>query len=206
MIFTELAIENLATQRAQQLRRLLPTALAFGVLEPQIGGEPLRNLDNDEVLGPSSNSYVVYVPNASSEPLSPALCLAELRQLWPQRLDRYKASEADFISGYNEFLQGLVKERLDLVGGWLQANTARFGKHSEVQSLMRAFKEHGEELKGSMLLCGSRCGSCGLFCLEMRRHEGEHDCKTTHRCPHPCERLAQHEDINMDSPPLCRLP
>ena len=45
MIFTGLAIENLATQRAQQLRRLLPTALAFGVLEPQIGGEPLRNLD-----------------------------------------------------------------------------------------------------------------------------------------------------------------
>jgi hypothetical protein len=73
MIFTELAIENLATQRAQQLRGILPTALAFGVLEPQSGGEPLKNLDNDEVLGPSSNSYVLYVPNASGEPLSQLL-------------------------------------------------------------------------------------------------------------------------------------
>ena len=201
-----LAIENLGTQRAQQLRGMLPTALAFGVLELQSGGEPLKNLDNDEILGPSTTSYVLHVPNASGEPLFPASCLAELRKLWPKRLDRYKASEADFISDYNEFLQGLVKERLELVGGWLQANTARFGEHSEVQRLMRAFKEHGEEIKGSTLLCGSRCGSCGLLCLEMRRHEGDHDCKTTHRCPHPCERLGDHEDIDMDHPPLCQLP
>jgi hypothetical protein len=185
---------------------MLPTALAFGVLEPQNGGEPLKNLDNDEVLGPSTKSYVLHVPNASGEPLLPASCLAELRKLWPKRLDRYKASEADFISEYNEFLQGLVKERLELVGGWIQTNTARFGEHSEVQLLMRTFKEHGEEIKGSTLLCGSRCGSCGLLCLEMRRHEGDHDCKTTHTCPHPCERLADHEDVDMDHPPLCRLP
>jgi len=206
MIFTVPAIENLATQRAQQLRGLLPTALAFGVLEPQSGCEPLRNLDNDEVLGPSSKHYTLYVPHASGEPLNPASCLAELRTLWPERLDRYKATEADFISGYNEFLQGLVKERLELVGQWLQANTARFGEHSEVQGLMRAFKEHGEDMKGSTLLCGSRCSSCGLLCLEMRRHEGEHDCKTTHRCVHPCERLMDHEDVDMDGPPSCGLP
>jgi len=185
---------------------MLPTALAFGVLEPQSGGEPLKNLDNDEVLDRSIKSYVLHVPNASGEPLHPASCLANLRKLWPKRLDRYKASEADFISEYNEFLQGLVKERLELVGGWLQSNTARFGEHSEVQRLMRTFKEYGEEMKGSTLLCGSRCSSCGLLCLEMRRHEGDHDCKTNHRCPHPCERLAQHEDIDMDHPPLCRLP
>lgn len=206
MVLREFTIENLATQRAQQLRALLPTALAFGVLEPQSGCEPLKNLDDDEVLGPSSISYTFYVPDASGEPLLPASCLAELRKLWPERSNRYKASEAGFISGYNDFLQGLVKERLELVGDWLQSNTARFGEHSEVQGLMRAFKKHGEEIKESTLLCGSRCGSCGLFCLEMRRHEGEHDCKTTHRCPHPCERLAQHGDIDMDNPPLCGLP
>jgi len=203
MIFTVPVIENLATQRAQQLRDLLPTALAFGVLEPQSGGEPLRNLDNDEVLGPSSNQYILYVPHASGEPAS---CLAKLRTLWPERLNRFKTIEADFISGYNEFLQGLVKERLELVERWLQANTARFGEHSEVQGLMRAFKEHGEEMKGSTLLCGSRCSSCGLLCLEMRRHEGEHDCKTTHRCVHLCERLVDHEDVDMDNPPSCGLP
>jgi len=206
MIFTVPEIENLATQRAQQLRDLLPTALAFGVLEPQSGGEPLKNLDNDEVLDPSSSQYILHVPHASGELSLPTSWLAELGTLWPERLNRHKTTEADFISGYNEFLQGLVEERLELVGRWLQVNTARFRKHSEVQDLMRAFRRDGEQMTASTLLCGSRCGSCGLLCLEMRRHEGEHDCGTTHRCAHPCERLADHEDVGMDGPPLCGHP
>jgi hypothetical protein len=203
-----LSKENLAVQRAQQLSGLLPTALAFGVIEPENenGGEPLKNLDNDEPLGPSTVSFVLYVPHASSEPLSPDGCFRNLRQLWNGRLDRYKLEESDFISRYNEFLNSLVKGRLDLVGGWLQVNTERFSDHSEVQALMRAFREHAEEMKGTNVLCGARCSSCGLLCLEMRRHEGDHDCKTSHRCPQPCELLGQHSDIDMDHPPTCQLP
>lgn len=196
----------MGVQRAQHLRGILPTALAFGVTEPENGGEPLKNLDNDEPLGPSTISVVLYVPHTSSEGLSPDGCLQQLRQLWVGRLDRYKLEESDFISRYNGFLNGLVKERLDLVGGWLQVNTERFSDHSEVQALMRAFREHAEEMKDINTLCGARCSSCGLLCLEMRRHEGDHDCKTSHQCPRPCEFLEQHIDINMDLPPTCKLP
>lgn len=188
------------------MRSLLPTALAFGVIEPENGGEPLKNFDNDEPLGSSTVPFVLYVPHASSKPLSPDGCLRELRQLWNGRLDRYKLEESDFISRYNDFLNGLVKERLDLVGGWLQVNTERFSDHSEVQALMRAFREHAEEMKGNNILCGARCSSCGLLCLEMRRHEGDHDCKTSHRCPQPCELLREHSDVNMGDPPACQLP
>lgn len=198
--------ENLAVQRAQQLRGILPTALAFGVIEPENGEQPLKNLDNDEPLGPPTSPFVLYVPHASSGSLSPDGCLRDLRQLWDGRLDRYKLEESDFISRYNGFLNNLVKERLDLVGGWLQVNTERFGDHSEVQALMRAFREHAEEIKGINVLCGARCSSCGLLCLEMRRHEGNHDCRTSHQCPRPCEFLYQHSDIDICHPPACQLP
>ena len=149
---------------------------------------------------------MLYVPHASSEPLYPDACFRALRQLWDGREDRYKLEESDFITRYNGFLNGLIKERLSLVGGWLQVNTERFGDHSEVQALMRAFREHAEEIKGSNVLCGARCSSCGLLCLEMRRHEGDHDCKTSHQCPQPCEFLEQHSDIDVNHPPACQLP
>ncbi|KAI0302863.1 hypothetical protein B0F90DRAFT_1713048 [Multifurca ochricompacta] len=42
------------------------------------------------------------------------------------------------------------------------------------------------EMKTNAQLCRAQCAQCHLFCVRSRLHEGEHSCKTSHKCAHQC--------------------
>lgn len=111
--------------------------------------------------------------------------------------------ETEFILQYGNYLQGLVDARIKHVYTWMKANTTRFGENAEILALFRTFDMHSKELLKSVQLCGSKCSSCGLLCLDHKQHEGMHNCMTSHKCPEACGFADQHEKGDV---PACDLP
>ena len=126
-----------------------------------------------------------------------------LRMRWPERSQRFTLSEQEFFQGYSTYLHGLAEGRIKHVFTWLKSNTSRFGENSEVLALFRTFDSLAKDLRRSVQLCGSKCSSCGLLCLDHKQHDGPHNCMTTHRCPERCGFMDQHEEEFI---PDCDLP
>lgn len=53
---------------------------------------------------------------------------------------------------------------------------------TEVDMLRRELEAQASDLIAGITLCEMTCGSCELLCIMGRRHDGPHDCKTSHRC------------------------
>jgi hypothetical protein len=130
-------------------------------------------------------------------------CLEQLRMGYTKRGERFSVPDGHFFNELSTYLYSLVENRLMHVSKWLTANTQRFGERGEIAGLVRTFDAYSKELRASVALCGSKCSSCGLLCLEHKQHMGKHDCKTTHKCAFPCEFLDQHEDAGI---PECDIP
>ncbi|KIM24943.1 hypothetical protein M408DRAFT_224544 [Serendipita vermifera MAFF 305830] len=190
--------QNLAVQRAQHLSAFLPVALAFGTTDP-VNEEQLKNYDTDELLDNNDSRAIFFIDGLShplNGPLSLDVCLTQLRLGWDLRQERYTMAESEFITGYNGFLRLLVEARIDHVQKWVEVNTSRFREKAEVTTLLRAFDQLSKDLKASVVLCGSKCSSCGLLCLGHKQHDGDdHNCMTDHKCPEPCGFEEQHEEI-----------
>ncbi|PVF98362.1 hypothetical protein CPB86DRAFT_825740 [Serendipita vermifera] len=196
---------NLAIQRAEQLSSLLVPALCFGTTDTH-NQEPLKNFDSDEVLSSDDGMAIFYLDLPDNPILSGSSlhdCLRTLRMSYPGRDARYRIGEADFFKGLSSYLVNLVEARLKHVSQWLTANTERFGEKGEITVLIRTFDAYSKELRASVTLCGSKCSSCGLICLEHKQHTGKHHCQTSHRCVHPCEFVDQHEEAEI---PECDIP
>ncbi|KAG8834730.1 hypothetical protein FRC17_007454 [Serendipita sp. 399] len=197
--------QNLALQRTQMLETSLPCALAFGTCDPSIG-EALRNYDTDEILeggSPGCRFYLDGLRIPGLDDSSVEKCLLSLRATWKDRVKRFSMGEETFIEGFNAHLRNLAEDRIKVVNAWLTANTTRFGEKAEVTSLFRVFDKLAKELRQSVILCGSKCTSCGLLCLDHKQHEGDHNCMTSHKCPDICSFTPQHTDSEL---PACGLP
>lgn len=199
--------QNLSAQRAQLLTTLLPTALAFGTIDPA-NDEPLKNYDTDELL-PNDDSRAIFFVEGASHPdgglLSLESCLVQLRMGWERRQERFSGPEEEFLTAYNQYLSALAKARIDHVQTWINVNAARFGEKAEVRSLRRHFDQLSQDLQMSVILCGLKCSDCGLLCLEKRLHDGNHDCRTNHRCLDPCEFSEEHEGAVGCHLPACHI-
>jgi len=164
-----------------------------------------QNYDTDEPIGAVDTAifFVDGVLRPSGEPLSLNPCLVELRKGWEHLGDRYSEamSERRFVDGYNDYLQSLVEWRTSQIRAWIEANTSRFGDKAEITALRRTFDQLSKELRASVVLCGSKCSSCGLLCLEHKQHDGDHNCNTNHMCPELCGFIDQHEEaVGCDLP------
>ncbi|KIM22922.1 hypothetical protein M408DRAFT_331422 [Serendipita vermifera MAFF 305830] len=188
--------QNLAAQRAQLLTTLLPNALAFGTTDPK-NDDPLKNYDTDELLTNSDSRSVFFVEGASHVDDRPSLNsrLFQLRMGWEHRQERFSRSEDEFLAGYNQYLSALAEARIDHVQTWIDVNAARFGQKAEVTSLRRHFEQLSKELRLSVMLCGLKCSRCSLLCLENKWHDGDHDCKTNHKCSELCGFTDEHESV-----------
>lgn len=133
--------------------------------------------------------------------------LTKLREDWNTDLERQETPEAGYVLILAAHLQGLVSTRIKHVEEWITSNTIRFSaEHGDIQALRRQLESLSRELAAGVELCAMKCSSCGLRCLEGKRHgeyirtstyvrleksllstEGEHDCGTTHRCIHQCD-------------------
>ena len=161
-------------------------------------------MDTDEAIPGPSSAIVFYISDAKAL-VTPEGCLAALRSSWEGHDRRFKDSEEEFLASLHQYLLTIAGARIGQVRTWLEQNTTRFGKHSDVQTLLRRFDELAKELKGHILLCGVSCGSCSLSCLKGRQHDGAHDCCTTHECPSAREFKIDDEPKGDDADLLRRI-
>ena len=114
--------------------------------------------------------------------------LTTLRDSWAQTIQRQHTDDSKWHSDLVQYLTRLVDLRIAHVENWLESNVQRFeGEHASIEELRRTFDSAVIDLRASVELCRSQCGSCNLICVQgSRSHNASHDCFTKHRCIHSC--------------------
>ncbi|CAE6509851.1 unnamed protein product [Rhizoctonia solani] len=184
--------QNLVTHRARQLVQLLPNALSRGAMEAGPDSwSTLRELDTDEEL--QSFSDDIFWTSDGQEPAEPESgiaeqCLRNLIQKHSQRAaTRYEIPEAEFVSSLQTLLNHLFDKRVEQVRGWVTANVKRFPQENQdIRDLFKSLENLILSARAAIQICSSKCASCHLSCLRSHRHTGQHDCRTDHKCAHPC--------------------
>jgi hypothetical protein len=123
---------------------------------------------------------------------------------------RHIIGEAVWIENLELHLKGLVTRRLDLVQKWIEVNVSRFpSDNGDVRALLRQFDEGASELRQSTRMCKAECQICLLACTRSWRHEGDHDCGTSHSCIQDCEysmdTVHKGKDVPCSLPYVCSL-
>lgn len=114
--------------------------------------------------------------------------LSALLEFWHQSTPRQSMPDPDWIERFVSLLHGLIDLRVNHVRLWLDSNLERFQDgHATVDDLHRRFDNMVIEMKANVQLCGVQCASCHMLCVRGRLHEGDHSCKTNHRCVHECK-------------------
>ncbi len=129
--------------------------------------------------------------------------LVPLLTSWEKYNSRRDGSEAEWVLDLSHHLKNLVDNRIEHVRKWLEANTSGF--KAEVpgfEELRQRFNTLSGSLKESVHLCKLRCNGCQLLCLQPQRHEGPHNCRTSHQCNHNCVYTTDHPNRT----PLCSFP
>ncbi|KDQ16742.1 hypothetical protein BOTBODRAFT_106461 [Botryobasidium botryosum FD-172 SS1] len=185
--------ENLASHRAQQLLSALPCALSHGFMtvEPEL--EPLKDMDTDKLIPSADSNAIFYLRNPDAPPneeaQQKAQVLLELRSsLSSHSSIRQTIADTEWIKQLASHFQMLAQERIQHVRDWITNNISRFAEdNADIRSLQRAFQDRIVELQANIELCGSACASCGLVCVQGKRHDDFHDCGTSHNCIQNCE-------------------
>jgi hypothetical protein len=119
--------------------------------------------------------------------------LSRLELAWPSFANRSDSAEEEWIAGLSEHLESLVQRRVDAVQSWVDLNTARFSDATaSIEPLKREVHKIAGDLKASVQLCKMKCADCHLSCLQVRYHDGGHDCATDHQCPRSCQYSDMH--------------
>lgn len=116
------------------------------------------------------------------------LRLAALRESWDLSSQRQHVDDATWHSDLAQYLTHLVDLRVAHVESWIESNIQQFeGGHASIEELRRTFGSVIIDLRASVELCRSKCGSCNLVCVRSSRLHGDgHDCLTSHKCIHNC--------------------
>ena len=114
--------------------------------------------------------------------------LATLLESWVPTAPRQSMPDSEFVAELKKHLNALIDLRVNHVRSWLDCNLARFqGSHAAIEDLRRRFDNMVIEMKTNVQVCGAQCVSCHLLCVCSRLHEGDHSCKTDHKCAFNCE-------------------
>ena len=198
--------ETITDHRARTLSNLLPIALATGFSEVEPDFEPLKvqwfvnpshvdlltkniqNLDTDvEIECDDTDARFAISGREQITPMDVERHLFVLLKFWNESTPRQSVPDTEWIERFVSLLQGLIDLRVKHVRLWLDSNLERFqAGHSTVEDLLRKFDNMVIEMKANVQLCGVQCSSCHLLCVRGRIHEGDHSCKTNHKCVHDC--------------------
>ncbi|KAI9434861.1 hypothetical protein H4582DRAFT_2080533 [Lactarius indigo] len=199
IIFTP-ATDTMAEHRAKSLSDLLPFALATGYsgIIPDL--EPLKNFDTDIAVACDDTAARFAISNRKQLLRNEIeMYLSALLELQSSGPPRQFMPDSEWMREIVSHLNGLVDLRVNHVRRWLDSNLERFqGGHAAIEDLRRRFDTIVIEMKTNVQLCKAQCASCHLLCIRSRLHEGEHSCRTTHKCVHNCEFCG-------DSTKLCGL-
>jgi len=113
--------------------------------------------------------------------------LSILCESWNGFSGRSNTPEGDWVAGLSGYLEEITEMRAAHVQKWISQNLDRFkASHASLETLRRACDTALAELKENVHLCKAQCSSCNLLCLQSRGHDAQHDCWTSHQCPHLC--------------------
>jgi hypothetical protein len=114
--------------------------------------------------------------------------LTTLLDSWDHAIQRQYHNDSKWHSDLVQYLTQLVDLRVAHVKNWLESNVQRFdGVHASIEELHRIFDSAVIDLRASVEICRSQCGSCSLICVRSSRsHKDDHDCSTDHRCIQTC--------------------
>ncbi|KAH9965571.1 hypothetical protein BGW80DRAFT_757653 [Lactifluus volemus] len=181
--------QTMAEHRVKSLSALLPTALATGFSEVGEDIEPLKDFNTELTIecGDTDARFAV----SEHEQLSPAdveIHLTALMAISSPNMARQSIPDAEWMAELASRFSGLIDLRVTHVRTWLDCNLERFkGDNASIWDLRRRFDSMVIQMKANIQLCGAQCISCCLFCIRSRLHEGNHSCKSDHRCAHRCE-------------------
>ena len=114
-------------------------------------------------------------------------CLETLRYSWDQIASRQHVDDFEWASDLTQYLTHLVDLRAAHVDRWLKSNVQRFKPgNASIEELRRTFDSAVIDLRASVQICQSQCGTCNLFCIQSRLHVGSHNCMTSHECIRDC--------------------
>jgi hypothetical protein len=129
-------------------------------------------MDTDEVIEHEDTDSAFWLPDRDeTNPYARRYALLKLREDWNTDLERQQTPEAGYVHALAAHLQRLVTTRILHVGAWIDSNVSRFSsEHAEIQGLRRKFETLSRELAVGVEICAIKCSSCGLRCVEGRRH------------------------------------
>ncbi|KAH8114640.1 hypothetical protein DFH11DRAFT_1764593 [Phellopilus nigrolimitatus] len=195
--------QNMSTHRAKHLLSLLPRALAFGVTELEPDVEPFKNFDTNLVIDAVDSPVVFWLADLEKEQGDKVDTLQKLFHFWPDFATRHHKSDPEWTTQLSSFLENLIEQRVAHVHAWIDSNLSQFdGSNAAIEDLHRAYESKVVEVRRTVQLCKTQCEQCHLLCINSRFHEGDHDCSTDHKCPHPCQFVDEHDG----SPEACSLP
>ncbi|KAH9023069.1 hypothetical protein EDB83DRAFT_1992577 [Lactarius deliciosus] len=180
---------TLAEHRAKSLSALLPFAVATGYSGIGPDSEPLKNFDTN--LAVEWDYTAARFAVSDREQLPPneiEMYHSALLESWNSGTPRQFMPDSEWIEGLASYLNGLINLRVNRVQRWLDSNLERFqGGHAAIEDLRRGFDSLIIDMKTNVQLCRAKCASCHLLCVRSRLHDGEHGCRTTHKCMYNCE-------------------
>ncbi|KAH9056504.1 hypothetical protein EDB87DRAFT_1219618 [Lactarius vividus] len=180
---------TMAEHRATSLSTPLLFAVATGYSEVDPDFEPLKNLDTN--LAVEWDYTAARFAVSDREQLSSneiEMYHSALLESWNSGTPRQFMPDPEWIEGLASYLNGLIDSRVNHVRRWLDLNLERFqGGHAAIEDLRRRFDNLIIETRTNVQLCRAQCASCHLLCIRSRLHEGEHSCRTTHKCVYNCE-------------------
>jgi len=144
----------------------------------------VKDLDTNDPIDAPDTGMQFYISGHSGdkEAILSALCKS-----WGEFSNRFDSSEGDWISGLSGYLETVTQMRAAHIQKWMHQNLYRFkSTHASLETLKRACDTALAKLKENVHLCRAQCLSCNLLCLQSHGHETQHDCQTSHHCPHPC--------------------
>ncbi|KAH8977863.1 hypothetical protein EDB86DRAFT_2816692 [Lactarius hatsudake] len=180
--------QTMAMHRANSLLAILPNALVTGFSEIDPEPVPLKNFDTDVVIEAEDTEARLILTGPDTPVADHERRLATLRESWDLTHQRQHVDDSTWHSDLAQFLTHLVDLRVAHVESWLESNVERFeGSHASIEELRRTFDNAVIDLRASVEICRSQCGSCNLVCVRSSRlHRDGHDCLTDHKCIHDC--------------------
>ena len=156
-----------------------------------------QNLDTDMPIdSPDSDARFFITNDQPAQCISREEILDVLVAEWDEYDSRQLVPDAQWAEELAQYLEDLAEMRVEHVRAWVKSNLTRFqGGHASVMELQRTLENAVIDLKSNVQLCQMQCGSCQLFCIQNRFHDGAHDCKTKHVCTQSCEYCAEGSEL-----------
>ncbi|KAH9171589.1 hypothetical protein EDB89DRAFT_1906868 [Lactarius sanguifluus] len=177
--------QTMAMHRANSLRAILSNALETGFSEVDPEPIPLKNFDTDTMIEVEDTEAQFILAGPDTPVADHEYRLAALRESWGGTDQRQHVDDSTWHSNLAQYLTHLVGLRVTHVESWLESNIRRFESgHASIEELRRTFGNAVIDLRASVELCRSQCGSCDLAPIYARNHASTPENEAVRRIPH----------------------